>query len=266
MRAIAAALLAIFALAAPAAPAMAAGVPAYRIPVCGTSWVPEDDGHGDYFNVYNSQAGSTCIGVSGWHDLAWSVTSTTDVAQQWQSPNISSGWEWGRYTCDDGLSASPASPGSQCMRYPVQARADGKPWTTVTYWRAPADGDVAWDIWFNKTDSHPDQDDGTEIMIRLADRNVSTAITRHVRISGREWGVENWTAERNGVTWNYVAYIAPENVGHASLWLNAFFADAERHGLLEPSWWLTSIDFLAEMNDGTGKGFTVSGYALTGVS
>jgi hypothetical protein len=48
--------------------------------------------------------------------------------------------------------------------------------------------------------------------------------------------------------------------------LNPFFRDAERAGEVSPSWYLTAIDFGAEINRTvSGPGFDVSRYSLTGV-
>lgn len=255
-------------------PAGFAGVHAYNTPVCGSMYVPVDLGHGDYFNVYNAQNGSSCVSESGWHDLAWSVTKSPSGS--WQYPNISSGIEWGRYTCYDGRSAFPSSPGSQCMRYPVQQSGDGMPVTSVRYWPGTlTSGNVSYDIWFNRSYELPQdvkQDDGAEIMIWLSEPGLgSPRWGRLTEIGHLWWRVQGWVADHNGTTWNYVRYIAVRPLGSVNrLWLNQVFRDAERHDDtgsgpdLNSAWWLTGIDFGAEMNAG-GKGFTVSRYSLSGV-
>lgn len=250
------------------APATAGGVSAYNEPVCGKSYVPINMGHGDYFNVYNAQDQSTCVSVERQH-LAWYVTSKGNSVHGWQYPNISSGIEWGKYTCYDGRSAYPSSKGSECMRYPVQEYKDGYPLTSVSYWPHLKSGNVAYDIWFNREKVRPwqlQQNDGAEIMIWLAHPGVPVwAVSWHARIQGHEYEVMNWIANHNGKTWNYVAYVAvhPTRSLHPT-WLNAFFRDAVKHHMLDKTWWLTSIDFGAEMNSG-GQGFAVHTYSLTGV-
>ena len=50
------------------------------------------------------------------------------------------------------------------------------------------------------------------------------------------------------------------------LWLNPFFRDAEQAGEMSRSWYLTGIDFGAEINQTVrGAGFDVARYSLTGV-
>lgn len=125
---------------------------------------------------------------------------------------------------------------------------------------------MGYDIWFNRTDSHPDQDNGTEIMIRPYDGHVGITPRYSVVICHRLWIVEHWTAYRNGVSWQYVAYVAARQTGSLDgIWLNQFFRDAERHGLLSRYWWLTAVEFLSEMNHGTGQGFTVTRFSLSGL-
>lgn len=245
-----------------------AGVLEYNTPVCGTNYVPVNLGHGDYFNIYNAQGGNTCVNVERKH-LSWYVSRVTPIAQGWQYPNISSGWHWGRYTCNDGRSAHPGH-GSQCMRYPVKQSEDGMPLTSVQYFPHLTNGNVSYDIWFNQTNAHPNQDNGSEIMIWLDDpgtsRFIHHAFLRRVRISGYTWDVCGWTMHRpDGTSWNYVAYVAPKPILKThGLWLNEFFREAEHHGELSPDWYLTAIDFGSEMNVG-GQGFAVKSYSLVGV-
>jgi hypothetical protein len=267
----AAALLAAVPAQASAIPVGLSGVHSYNTPVCGVNkYIPVDLGHGDYFNVYTSQSGNTCVD-SERHHLTWGVTSVSRN-EPWQYSFIGSGIFWGRYTCYDGRSAYPTSPGSECMRYPVQQYRDGMPVTSVRYWPGTlAEGNVAYDIWFNKTDEQPKdvkQDNGAEIMIWLDHPGVGVwNVVRTVTIDRIRWYVMAWTMSRpSGITWHYVAYVAVHPVQAVNdLWLNQFFREAEANGELSRDWWLTGIDFGSEMSVG-GKGFTVSRYSLTGVS
>jgi hypothetical protein len=235
--------------------------------------VPVDLGKGDYFNVINAPAHNTCVTAER-HHLSWYVSSWRQAAQSWQYPNISSGIEWGRYTCDDGRSAAPSSPGSKCMRYPVQVAKDGNPVTSVSVHPHLTRGNVAYDIWFNKTDVSPlklGQPNGTELMIWIAYPGIKDwAESRHVVIDGIHWNVMTWVAHNhnNGVTWRYVAYLAEHQRDSVSgLKLNPFFREAESASELSASWYLTSIDFGAEINDtARGPGFDVASYSLTGVN
>lgn len=256
----------ILAPAAARAAAYAGGAETYNRPVCGTAYVPVDLGHGDYFTVFNEQDNRSCISVEE-HRLAFTVTSR-DSAGAWQYPNISSGWEWGRYTCQDGKSALPASPGSQCMRYPVRQKNDGTPLTSVTTAAHAITGDVAYDMWFNRTDATPGQDDGAEVMLWIEHPGVAInprAVCWDAVIQGVKYQVYCWTAKnKTGVSWNYVAYIRVDQArAIGPTWLNEIFRNAISHGKLSPNWWLTGIDFGAEMNSGVG--FDVSNYSLKDV-
>lgn len=253
--------------AASASVARSGGIETYNRPVCGANYVPIDLGRGNYFNVLNEQDGRSCVSAEA-HHLSWEVTSRSGSVKGWQYPNISSGWEWNRYTCQDGRSALATSPGSQCMRYPVQERADGTPLTSVTYFPHLAAGNVSYDIWFNKTNAHPGQDNGTEVMIWLAHPGVSIparSVCWDATIQGVKYEAMCWTARNGSVSWNYVAFIAVRQTATMPpTWLNGFFRNAISHGKLSANWWLTAIDFGAEMNRG-GAGFAVKTYSLRGV-
>jgi Glycosyl hydrolase family 12 len=249
-------------------PAVAGGVTLWNAPVCGHRYVPVDLGKGNYFNVYNAPDGSTCVTVERKH-LDWYVSSASGT-KLWGYPNISSGIEWGKYTCYDGRSAYPGSKGSTCMRYPVMESRDGAPVASIGHvWPHLAQGNVSFDTWFNRADVAParlGQADGAEIMIwlqhpRIAVRNVLWTAT----VSGHRYDVIGWIAAHNGKHWNYLAYVAVHPMSSfPATRLNGFFRDAISHGRLSPRWWLTGIDFGEEIARG-GNGFAVRDYSLTGV-
>ena len=247
-----------------------AGVETYNTAVCGSAYVPVDLGRGDYENVYNAPDGSTCVTAE--RHRAWWYVSDTNGTDGWNYPNISSGIEWGKYTCYDGRSALASSPGSRCMRYPVREDRDGDPVTGIGHvWPHLARGNVSYDIWFNKTDIAPAalrQNDGAEIMVWLQHPGVPLANYRILwtaRIGGHAYDVTGWTAHRNGVTWLYTAYIAVHPMtSMPRTKLNEFFANAIEHGRLSARWWLTSVNFGEEILAG-GDGFAVRGYTLGGI-
>ncbi|HEX4090284.1 MAG TPA: hypothetical protein VHZ33_16345 [Trebonia sp.] len=249
------------------------GTSVFNRPVCGSRYVRVDLGHGDYFNVINAPAGNTCVTAER-HHLSWYVSSWHRAAHEWQYPNISSGIEWGRYTCDDGKSGAPSSPGSRCLRYPVRVDEDGEPVTSVSVHPHLINGNVAYDIWFNRTYVSPlrlGQPNGAEVMIWIDYPGIADlADARHVVIDGIAWDVMTWVARNpsTGTSWQYVAYLAHHQRDSVSrLWLNPFFRDAERAGEMSPSWYLTAIDFGAEINDTVpGAGFDVAHYSLSGVN
>jgi hypothetical protein len=257
-------------LAIPAYAGTRGGVNNYNTTVCGHKYVPVDMGHGDYFNVYNEPSGNSCVTVNKRY-LNFYVTTKTATAL-WGYPNISSGIEWGKYTCYDGKSAYPGN-GSTCMRYPVQEKYDGTPVTSIEHvWPHLINGNVSYDMWFNKTYVKPEnlrQNDGAEVMIWLQHPGVPLShyhILWYANINGHEYAVTGWTAGHNGKTWYYTAYIALHTMSSfPKQKLNSFFSDVITHGRLSPNWWLTSINFGTEINQG-GNGFAVRNYSLTGVN
>jgi hypothetical protein len=243
-------------------PVHPSGVPTYNKDVCGTHWVKVHMPENSYYNFYNAPTAqaNTCIRVER-HHLVFSIRKA-GIVQAWGYPNISSGWEAGVYTCT-GVKG-------RCMKYPVQEKHDGYPLTSVATWLNPGVYNASYDIWFNKTDAHPGQDNGTEIMIWIAHPGIddSHAIIRHVIIDGVHWGVMSWMAHnsRTGVSWHYVAYLAEyQRSARYGMWLNPFFREAIAHHELSPNWWLTAIDFGFELVSG-GQGNNVHYYKLQGVN
>jgi hypothetical protein len=236
------------------------GVPNYNKHVCGTHWVKVHIPRSSYFNVYNAPTGQaqTCISVEQ-HHLDFVIDSIR-YRSAWGYPNISSGWESGVYSC--------AGVRGECMKYPVEEKHDGEPITSVATWQSPGVYNVSYDIWFNKWDTHPAQDNGTEVMIWLAHPGIndSAAMDWYVTIEGIRWGVMTWTAtNRTRVRWHYVAFLAvPQRSGVHRLWLNPFFRNAIAHRLLQSNWWLTGIDFGFELVYG-GQHNNVHFYTLSGV-
>jgi hypothetical protein len=239
--------------------ARAAGVITYNARVCGTSWVNIHIPNTSYFNVYNDDFGpgaSTCVAAEKTH-LDFAVSS--DKGSGFHAyPNISSGWESGRYSCTGHSGA--------CYAYPVQEKADGNPVSSIAAWRAPGRYDLAYDIFFNQTNAHPLYDNGAEIMIWLAHPGIAETCNRVVTIDGIRWCETGWRHQHAGQPgWNLVIYYAVTPRSSASgLHLNQFFADAAAHGQLRPTWWLTAIDAGFELVSG-GVGDNIHSYSLSGV-
>jgi hypothetical protein len=234
----------------------AAGVATYNASLCGTNWVDIHIPNNSYYNVYNDDFGrNTCVTAEREH-LDFQVTYAQNNTGFKAYPNISSGWEANRYTCTGRSGA--------CFTYPVQQKNDGAPLTSIAGWLAPGRYDFSYDTWFNKTDAHPLQDNGTEVMIWLAHPGVPEACDRKVSISGIEWCVTGWTTNHPGEpSWNLVIYYAVTPRSSASgLWLNEFFRDAIAHGKLSANWWLTGIDAGFELVQG-GVHDNIHSYSLT---
>src|SRR5215469_8044455 len=112
-----------------------------------------------YFNVYNGIG--TCMTVDGGLDMRY-ITVEPNAPHGWEMPNISSGWEWGRNSCNGHSGA--------CIQYPT-------PMTTILRSYHPRSGmqatvgrgayNLSWDIWTDPTPRTSGQDSGTELMIWL---------------------------------------------------------------------------------------------------
>jgi hypothetical protein len=263
----AAAIGAVTALAAPAlagvtpgpAQTPAVGVRAYNTDMCGTSWAKIHIAKNSYYNYYNAPEGQayTCLKVMRLR-LDFQITKI-DYESAWGYPNISSGWESGINSC--------AGVSGACFKYPVEEEHDGMPETSVKTALWPGTYNASYDIWFNKTDAHPVQDNGTEIMIWIAHPGISDSYSRYVTIEGIRFGVMDWTAynARTKTHWHYVAYLAlRQRNSVTNLWLNDFFRNAISNHELSPYWWLTGISFGFELVRG-GLHTDVLSYSLKGV-
>ena len=237
-------------------PGPAGGVPRWNVRACGPDWVtirtPQT-----YYRVYNDDFGRrTCVTAERYH-LDFAISSVGGGFGFAAYPNISSGWESGRYTCTGHLGA--------CYTYPVQLRDDGDPKTSMAAWLAPGRYDLSWDIWTNRTNAHPKQDNGTEIMIWLAHPGIAEGVDRAVTIDGIRWDVTTWIVHRNRSTWRLLIYysVRPRSSAYR-LKLNDFFREAENHRELSASYWLTGIDAGFELVSG-GLNDNIHYYSLTDV-
>jgi hypothetical protein len=233
----------------------AGGVLQYNTRVCGKGWVTIRTAE-SYFRVYNDDfGGRTCVTAERYH-LDFAISA--DRGQGFHAyPNISSGWESGRYTC--------TGHAGSCYAYPVQVKHDGNPVTSISGWLAPGSYDFSYDIWTNRTKAHPVQDNGTEIMIWLAHPGVPEGIVRTVTIDGIAWNVTTWICRRHGATWRLLIYYAQHQRSSAhGLRLNDFFHEAERHKEMSSSYWLTGVDAGFELVSG-GVRNNIHHYSLTGL-
>lgn len=210
-----------------------------------------------YFTVYNAtpNINTTCVRANPGH-ASFTITRTQQHGY-WGYPNISSGWEWNHYSCTGASGA--------CFRYPVQERNDGMPETSAGI-ILKGNGIADYDIWFNKTDAHPGQDNGTEVLLWMRRPGAGIhSVVAQVSIEGIRFTVLHWVARAHGVSWNYVAYVCDNQRSNLrNFWLNGLFRDAIRRHYLSPYWWLTGIDLGDEITRG-GAGSVIS-WSLRGVN
>lgn len=122
---------------------------------------------------------------------------------------------------------------------------------------------TAMDLWFSTYPNRDDHANGTEIMIWISHPGInipSSAIThRGVWVNGWEYDVMSWRANNGSVSWNYVAFIRDsQGDAFSNQYLNPFFRDVESWGLLNSSWYWTSIDAGFELCKDSGPGLAVS--------
>lgn len=224
------------ALAAPV-PVAPNGVNSYNAPVCGRSWVDIHIPRTSYFNAYNDDFGDyTCIKPMRYR-LDFQIVKVSKTIGFLADPNISSGWESGRYTCTGhhGL----------CYKYPVQVARDGNPVASVRAWLAPGTYDFNLDLQTNLTDIHPVQYNGTEVMIWLAYPHLhpdAHGRRGRITIDGIRFGFNAWWTFHHGVRWRLVIFYAMRQRSSAyGLRLNDFFHAAENLGYMTSSYWLSNI-------------------------
>lgn len=247
----------VLAAAHPPPAARAYGVRQYNSRVCGGNWVTVHVPRQSYYRVANDDfGGKTCVTAER-HHLDFQIVAASGSGFH-AYPDISSGWEAGIYSCTGHRAA--------CYRYPVQVAHDGDPVTSVAGWLAPGRYDFSYDIWTNRTDAHPVQDDGTEVMIWLAHPGITEYPVREVRIDGIEWDVTTWITSHPGEPhWRLLIYYAVHPRSSAyGLRINDFFRDAERNGEMSASYWLTAIDAGFELVSG-GVHDNIHEFSLTGV-
>jgi len=117
----------------------------------------------------------------------------------------------------------------------------------VTTWyttqRARGQWSAGYDIWFNRKRSVTGQDDGAELMIWLNSKGFPPNKWPVVMVDHIRWHLAHWVTGSAGKRWNYVQFRrvhASTHVQHLNV--KPFIAIAERHGLIRPAWWITSVE------------------------
>lgn len=251
------ALLAAAAAAAlPGFPGSPAAANASTAPVqyCGTTSRTAHVPRTTYYAIHNASVKTayTCFTSQG---ASFTLTRVLPYAN-WGYPNISTGWSWGRNPC---LHHSGA-----CYGFPVTARTAAHVTMSVITHLSAGEYNSAYDIWFSKTDAHPDQPDGTELMIWLAHPGLDPHATRAAYIDHVRYHVMSWITFHNGVHWRYVAYISDARRDHGTWRLGPLVNDAIRNGYLKSSYWMTSVSFGFEIIHG-GVGNQVNSFTFTGL-
>jgi Glycosyl hydrolase family 12 len=125
---------------------------------------------------------------------------------------------------------------------------------------------ASYDIWFDTRDQTTTQDNGAELMIWLRSMPGYHG-GELVNVGGRTFWFIHWVTgheECSGSgrchvqTWNYIQFRFPHTVHSVrGLRLMPFIQFAIRQGLINPSWWLTSVHAGYEIWSG-GRGLTTA--------
>ena len=160
-------------------------------------------------------------------------------------PNIFLGCSWGICTKDSGL--------------PKQA-SKVKQFRTTWHTTMPSAGTwgAGYDIWFDRTPVSSGQSGGAELMIWLNAKGFGKNTWPTVKIDGTLWHLAHWVAKGQHKHWNYIQFRRVNSTSKVTnLNVKPFIAAAERHGLINSSWWLTSVEAGFEIwRGGVGLGTT----------
>lgn len=222
---------------------------------------------GDGFVLVNNTWNASAAGTFAWSQCLKQRTqgSARDVGWSWSWPP--NGTQIHAYP-EVVLGAKPwdAGPGTDA-RFPRRVSAlQRMPVSFEVETTATGDRNLAVSLWFTRNGSAPTVPDWasitTEIMIwtdytaaMLAD-DGRTAKIGAITVGGRVFDLyygANWGADAgNGVTWNYLAYIARQTSSSFSFDARAFIDDAVSRGLVDPTHYLASFELGNEVASGSG--------------
>jgi hypothetical protein len=203
------------------------------------------------YTVQNNRWGATteqCIAVT---TTGFSITSSThDKATDGSPagyPSIYEGCHFGACTAGRALPAMYSSLIDVTSDVAITAPDAGE-------WNA------AFDLWFDPTPRTDGQNTGAEVMVWIDHRGRPQPIGAYgatVDLGGTLWDV--WTGD---VGWKIVSYVRRDPTTELSGSLTAFVGDAIARGLVQDSWYLTSVQFGFEPWVG-GAGLGVDHFTVT---
>jgi hypothetical protein len=164
-------------------------------------------------------------------------------------PNIFVGCSWGL--------CSPHT------RLPMQV---SKVKAVVTTWHTTMKAKGTWgagyDIWFARRRAISGQSGGAELMIWLNSRGFGANTWPIVTVDHQQWHLEHWVTHGHGKKWNYIQFRRVQSTSKVTnLNVKAFMTAAERSGLMNRSWWLTSVEAGFEIWRG-GTGLSTTQFAV----
>ncbi|MFG2823520.1 ricin-type beta-trefoil lectin domain protein [Kitasatospora sp. NPDC048365] len=165
-------------------------------------------------------------------------------------PSIYAGCHYGNCSRGNGL--------------PQQVSSFTNPQSSVSFGTAAGSWDAAYDIWF---DSHPNpagQNDGEELMIWVNHQGPPAPFgskVATVSLEGATWDV--WEGRQgSNPGWNTVSYVRQSGTDAITVNIKDFTNDSISRGYLQPSWYMTSVQFGFEPWQG-GPGLAVNSFSYT---
>jgi hypothetical protein len=209
---------------------------------------------GGRYIVQNNNWGSDiqqCISVSGsgFRIASGSHSKPTNGAPG-AYPSVYVGCHYGNCTTGSGLPAVRSSLSSVDSSVQVT--------TAAGQWNA------AYDLWFDPTAKTNGQNNGAEIMVWINRQGAPQPVGAKVAtatIAGATWDVWSGRINDNG-GWNVISYVRQPVATSFSGNLLAFADDATNRGLMQRSWYLTSVQFGFEPWQG-GPGLAVDSFSAS---
>ncbi len=145
-------------------------------------------------------------------------------------PNVFVGCSWGVCSPRSGLPRRVGRVRSLVTSWSVRERARG-------VWA------VSYDIWFDRARHTSGQAKGAEIMIWLSSRGFGANRWPVVQVQNARYHLAHWVTGHHGQRWTYIQFNRIRSTARVrNLSVKQFIGVAERHGLINPDWWLTSVE------------------------
>src|SRR4051812_27743975 len=161
-------------------------------------------------------------------------------------PSIYAGCHYGNCSAGSGL--------------PLRVADFRSPRSTVSFRTAAGQWDAAYDIWYDPTPNPPGQNTGAEVMIWGDHSGAPQPVGSKVgtaNLAGATWDV--WFGN---IGWNVISYVRQQPAHTLDIGIRDFTTDAVNRGRIQPSWYLTSVQFGFEPWQG-GPGLAVDSFSFT---
>jgi endoglucanase len=180
--------------------------------------------------------------TTGYHNLAGSGAPAA-------YPSIYAGCHYGNCSGNSGL--------------PLQVSNFGTVQSSVNFSTSAGQWDSSYDIWFDTQPNPSGQNDGEELMIWANHSGPPQPFGSKVgtaSIEGAAWDV--WIGRQGtNPAWNVVSYVRQSPVNAITVNVKDFTNDSISRGQMQPSWYLTSVQFGFEPWVG-GPGLDVDSFSF----